>query len=96
LRSSLILSGGMDHYIKMWNLNNPKIQKAIEDSETFTNKTKSFPTCLINFPDFTTRDIHTNYVDCIKWFGDLVLSKVCAARLNEFYNILLKNSFEII
>ena len=76
MKGTLIMSGGIDHFIKMWNLNTIKLNKAIEESEQFFSNSKSFPTVLINFPDYSTRDVHANYVDCVRWFGDLVLSKV--------------------
>lgn len=74
-----IVSCGMDHSLKMWKFNTPEIEKAIQLSYTHdTMKTKKpFPTELCHFPDFSTRDIHRNYVDCCKWFGKCILSKSC-------------------
>lgn len=72
-----IMSSGMDHSLKLWRLDKLSISKAIEDSYTFDiNKSNlPFPTVKEHFPDFSTRDIHRNYVDCVQWFGDLILSK---------------------
>ncbi|CAB4027426.1 polycomb eed, partial [Paramuricea clavata] len=72
-----IISCGMDHSLKIWSLDEEKIKKTIEDAALYNNakSTKSFKTLQIHYPKFTTRDIHRNYVDCVRWLGDLVLSK---------------------
>jgi polycomb protein EED len=75
---TLIMSGSIDHYLKMWNLKSEKLTTAIEMSETFAHRNKSFPTVLVNFPMFATRDVHSNYVDCVRWSNrDFVASKSC-------------------
>ncbi|XP_052809921.1 polycomb protein EED-like [Mya arenaria] len=76
---SKLISCGMDHSLKMWRMDNEPIQEAIRNSYTYNAaKVKMpFPTHGQNFPDFSTRDIHRNYVDCVRWMGDFVLSKSC-------------------
>ncbi|XP_028410311.1 polycomb protein eed-like [Dendronephthya gigantea] len=74
-----IISCGMDHSLKIWSLDEEKIKKTIEEAAVYntTKSAKSFRTLQIHYPKFTTRDIHRNYVDCVRWLGDLVLSKSC-------------------
>jgi len=88
-----IVSGGMDHNLKVWKIDTEEVQTAIKESATYfdVRRVRSFPTLHIHFADFTTRKIHRNYVDSVKWFGDSFLSKSCencvvwwkAGNLNE-------------
>jgi len=92
-----IMSCGMDHSLKLWKFDTNNIKEAIDLSYTHdTGKSKKpFPTELVHFPDFSTRDIHRNYVDCCKWFGNFVLSKSCENTIGKSYakefSILLLN-----
>jgi len=74
-----IVSCGMDHSLKFWSLETEKIKQAIADSYEYSaEKTRTtFASLPVNYPEFTTRDVHRNYVDCCVWLGDLVLSKSC-------------------
>lgn len=79
LEGRRVISCGMDHSLKLWRLDTDAIEKAIGDSYTFapSKSSRPFATVQENFPNFSTRDIHRNYVDCVRWLGDFVLSKSC-------------------
>ena len=60
-----------------------ELEETIEASYSHdTVRTKeAIPTELCHFPDFSTRDIHRNYVDCCRWFRDFILSKSCENKI---------------
>ncbi|XP_033739421.1 polycomb protein EED-like [Pecten maximus] len=74
---SIIVSCGMDHSLKMWKTDHESIQTALKESYNFVAGKTKFTTVFQHFPDFSTRDVHRNYVDCVRWLGRFVLSKSC-------------------
>jgi polycomb protein EED len=65
------LSSGMDHSIKIWALDNETVKSAIAKK----NDTASKGVCFQESPVYSTCQVHTDYVDCVKWVGDFIISK---------------------
>ncbi|KAI9677768.1 MAG: hypothetical protein M1829_002540 [Trizodia sp. TS-e1964] len=59
-----LLSGGMDNMVNLWMIPD------LPNESTGTDR----PT-LIHFPHFATTSLHNDYVDCVKFHHDLILSK---------------------
>ncbi|XP_065056988.1 polycomb protein eed-B-like [Rhopilema esculentum] len=74
-----LVSCGMDHSLKIWPLETEKYKMRIDDSFKHdpTADSRSFLPLNVHYPAFSTRDVHRNYVDCVRWYGDLILSKSC-------------------
>ena len=71
-------SASMDTCVKVWNLMDPKLLVALEKSnnpEECKSDEKSFPTIFQQIPLFSTNQLHTDYVDCVRWVGDCLLTK---------------------
>ncbi|GAX80271.1 hypothetical protein CEUSTIGMA_g7709.t1 [Chlamydomonas eustigma] len=67
------LSSGMDNTVMIWSLE--ENASSIEQSMSWNDSTRSFPTKFNSKPIFSSTQIHANYVDCVRWLGNLVLSK---------------------
>ncbi|XP_037044743.1 polycomb protein EED-like [Bradysia coprophila] len=67
-----IVTSGMDNSVRIWQLNKPEIQDAIRASY---NGYRGFRTIMEHFPEYAVSDLHNKYVDCVKWMGNLILSK---------------------
>lgn len=78
LSAQYIVSGSLDYSIKIWQINNQienniEISKKIEDRKA--KKELKFKTIIRSIPIFSCNSIHDNYVDCVKFNGNLILSK---------------------
>ena len=83
-----ILSGGMDTTVKIWDSSDESpiglaIRKGLAfsnllDFEEFTGYVKPV---IDQFPMFSSSKVHIDFVDCVQFCGDCILSKSCDHRI---------------
>ena len=71
----VIATGGMDNAVKVWSTRGKKVSQAIEDSELWEDEIVEFPTAQVRAPEFSTFDAHNHFVDCVRYFGEVIFSK---------------------
>jgi len=81
LHGKYVLSCSMDHSVKMWAIDTPEVVAKIAESYAYKVNSKPFPVLNVHYPVFSTRSIHRNYVDCVRWFGNFILSKSCENKI---------------
>ncbi|CAI5955897.1 unnamed protein product [Closterium sp. NIES-64] len=70
---AIIASCGMDSSIRVWSLQ--ECWHVVDHSNTWADVPSKFPTKILQYPLYVVCDVHTNYIDCLRWYGDFVLSK---------------------
>ena len=80
-RGTLLLSGGMDRYVKIWDvsfiLSSEREENHPQDHASGTRKEE--------FPIFSNNQIHVNYVDGVQWLGNLCVSKSISKHIRFWY-----------
>uniref|UniRef100_A0A7E4V5S4 WD_REPEATS_REGION domain-containing protein n=1 Tax=Panagrellus redivivus TaxID=6233 RepID=A0A7E4V5S4_PANRE len=78
-----IASGSMDHTVRVWKIaDNMDVQNAIK-AAPYTEGDGNQPRVLteVHYSTAVTKDLHANYVDCVKFLGNHIVSKSCEASL---------------
>jgi len=72
LSGDRLASGAEDHTAKIWDLK--RYEDLLDKSFSWEGHPSTFPTAYMQTPAFSTNP-HDHYVDCVCWYGDLLLTK---------------------
>lgn len=73
------VSCGMDRSIRIWSME--RAHGTVSKAKDWKKPPSTFPTRVVEQPIFYTTRVHANYVDCVKWIGDIILSKSVENRV---------------
>ena len=68
-----LVSGAMDNAVKVWTT--PALSDVVDKATTWDEPLANFKTIVVDTPVFSSTRVHADYVDCVGWLGDAVLSK---------------------
>jgi len=71
-----IVSGSMDHTLRLWNVGNDQIMARMKSIVARPDNAPVQP-IEMHFPCGASKDLHRNYVDCVKTVKSYIFSKAC-------------------
>lgn len=76
-------SAGMDTSIKIWSLEDDIIKSTIDLSYKAPRRVGNLPfePVVIQVPLFSTTQVHNDYVDSVRWYGNCIISKSTKNRI---------------
>eukprot|EP01034_Spumella_vulgaris_P038051 gene38051-46956_t len=78
MAGTLMVSTGFDTYVKVWNLNEPALLDTLDASFAFkagASPFKSFDVSQIRDPAFNGVNVHMNYIDSVRFYGNDIVTK---------------------
>ena len=88
-----LITGAHDHRVCIWTVPDLSPDSCFwEEISPSQRKRSSGEVRVIHYPHFTTSAVHSNYVDCVRFFGDTVFSKAAEEHKIVWWSITGFNS----